>query len=543
MSVVTNFAGAYERSTGIPAAGSFTATFWFRWTAASLSGNFYQTAFALDNWVGWSYMQMSSRGGTSTAMSLFCGAGTEEAQLVDPGTDWYFYAIKGLSTTTSTAYYRSNAANALTSVAAGGANVSNRVFILTDLADADQRADQGEICAVKIWDTQLSDAEILAESYFVAPQRRSNLNSYYPFFKAGTTDEGGNGYTLTQLGTPISAFGNPPIRTRRAGPEYHQTTKAVTTNGTLAKTFGDIAISASGSRLLFDGPVAMDLFDEHANAIRWFIDDMPLSQIAAGTLTKTIDPITSSAAGAVAVNGTATKSVGLIESNLFGQVAVAGTLTQTIAAITLVADGTVAFATRTGTLTATIEPVTAAAVGLVAVAGSLGSTLAPVVAVAAGAVAVQGTAAPSLGVLTLATSGAVQVNGSASVGLGALALAADGAVLVRGALGVTIDPITLAATASTGSEIFGTLAQTIAPITLVATGMQGVLPQTEDYSTATVVVLSDIARMRVVVADRKLASVSLSDMSRKIVALPYAIRRSYGTADVTMGNLTLAATG
>jgi len=495
MSVASNSSGAYERSTGIPSSSSFTACFWFRWTAASLSGNFFQTAFAIDNTSGASYMQFGSIGGTGTQINLYCGAGTGSTVIVDPGTAWYFYAVKGTGSSASTAYYRASTANALTSVAAGGANTPNRVYVLTDSNTPNQRADIGEIYAVKIWDAQLSDQEILAESYFVAPQRRANINSFYPFFKSGTVDEGGNAYTLTALGTPIDSNNVPPIRTRRAPPEYFLT--AGDTNGDQ-----------------FTGSNAVDLFDEHANAIRWFIDDMPLSDGVVGTASNTIAAITSSAAGTVAVAGAASPTIAALTSSAAGAVAVAGAASPTIAALTSSAAGAVAVAGAlastipnltisaagtvsdppiVGTLAQTIAAVTSSAAGQVVIAGASSSTVSNLTSSAAGTVAVAGTLAQTVAAITSSSAGTVAIAGalastvanlSASAAgtvaiagagtpsVGAVTSTAAGAVAVKGALGSTIDPITLSAVG--GSGTFGALAQTIGAVTSAAVGVVAV---------------------------------------------------------------------
>lgn len=70
----------------------------------------------------------------------------------------------------------------------------------------------GSIAAVKIWTAALTQTELQTEMLKYAPQRTSNLWAAYKF-NAGpqTTDDSGNGRTLTQTGTPILDASGPPI--------------------------------------------------------------------------------------------------------------------------------------------------------------------------------------------------------------------------------------------------------------------------------------------------------------------------------------------
>lgn len=473
MSVASNSSGAYERSTGIPSSSSFTACFWFRWTSASLSGNFFQSAFSIDNSAGSSYMQLGSNGGTSTALNLYCGAGAGSTAIVDPGTAWYFYCIKGTSSVASTVYHRSATASALTSVGAGGAATPNRVYILTDSNTPNQRADLGEIFAVKLWDAQLTDAEILAESYFVAPQRKANLNSFYPFYKAGTVDEGGNAYTLSALGTPIDSANAPPVRSRNARGMAFVPAGPGGVVGVASITLGDVSVSAAGTSggVQLSGTQARALFDEHANAISWFMDDMPLTDGATGSAAVTLGAIASSAAGSVAIDGDASVSLGSLTPTAAGAVEVEGAAAVTLGGPAVSGAGVVGSTPIDGDAAITLGAVTVSAVGDVDVAGAAAVTLGAVTSSADGDVAVQGASAVTLGAVTASAAGDVDVAGQAAVTLGAPSVAAVGDVDVKGASAVTLGGP--AAYGAGDVDVSGAAAVTLGAVTTSATGIVG----------------------------------------------------------------------
>jgi hypothetical protein len=536
MSVASNSSGAYERSTGIPSSASFTACFWFRWTAASLSGNFFQSAFSIDNTSGASYMQFGSGGGASTQINLYCGAGTGTTAVVDPGTAWYFYAVKGTSTSASTVYHRAASANALTSAAAGGAATPNRVYVLTDSNTPNQRADLGEIYAVKIWDAQLSDAEILAESYFVAPQRRTNLNSFYPFFKAGTVDEGGNAYTLTALGTPIDSNNVPPIRTRRGAAKYFLPLGPGSTNGAAAITLGVLTSSATGTSggVTLSGSRAKSYFDEHANAISWFIDEMPLTDGVSGTAAITLGALTVSGVGDVDVNGTSAVTLGTLTSTAVGAVAIDGDAAITLGTLTASGTGTVSDAPITGTASITLGVLTLSGVGDVDVAGASAITLGVLTSAAAGAVAIDGDASITLGALTSSAAGDVDVSGAAAVTLGTLTSAAVGDVDVAGSAAITLGALTVSGVGDV--DVRGTSAVTLGAVTTSATGVVGNPPV---IGTADVALVALTSAATGSVAVQGAASVSLAALGCS-GAGTVAIA---GTLAATLGELASSGSG
>jgi len=60
---------------------------------------------------------------------------------------------------------------------------------------------QGRICAVKIWNRVLTQAQIAAERYYGYAVDDSSINGVYKLRVPETTDYSGNGYSLTTVGT------------------------------------------------------------------------------------------------------------------------------------------------------------------------------------------------------------------------------------------------------------------------------------------------------------------------------------------------------
>ena len=70
----------------------------------------------------------------------------------------------------------------------------------------------GSIAAVKVWNAVLTQAELEAEMTEYAPQRTANVWGAWKFDNGPqTTDDSGNGRTLTMAGTPVTDTSGPPI--------------------------------------------------------------------------------------------------------------------------------------------------------------------------------------------------------------------------------------------------------------------------------------------------------------------------------------------
>lgn len=124
-----------------------------------------------------------------------------------------------------------------------------------------------------------------------------------------------------------------------------------------------------------------------------------------GALASTISPVTSSAAGAVAVAGALAAQVGAVTASSAGRIAIAGAATPTVGAVTVTSAGSLA-ATGSGSLAATIDPVTVSAGGQVAIAGASSAAVSPVTSSAAGRVGIAGALASTIAPVTLSASNA-----------------------------------------------------------------------------------------------------------------------------------------
>jgi len=211
-----------------------------------------------------------------------------------------------------------------------------------------------------------------------------------------------------------------------------------------------------------------------------------------GVLTKTLDALTSSAAGAVEIGaaaaitlgamtsvatgtvevaGTASPTLGAMTSAATGTVEVAGASAVVLGAVTLSAQGTVEVAGINGVLDAQLGVLSSSAAGTVAVAGSASPNLATITSVATGTVEIGGSASPTLGPLMAAASGSVDVAGVFARTLGPLTAIAAGTVDVGGSAVSVLGPMTSSATGMV--DVVGTSSAMLAPLTLLAQGMVG----------------------------------------------------------------------
>lgn len=128
---------------------------------------------------------------------------------------WYFVAYMHTTahTATKTAYYAAQGDASLT-------NVGNTT-INTDITDActffiagDGFADwnNGSIAQVRVWSAILNSTQINLEYHSSSPVRASNLWAAYSFASGPqTTDDSGNGRTLTAAGTLTADTSGPTI--------------------------------------------------------------------------------------------------------------------------------------------------------------------------------------------------------------------------------------------------------------------------------------------------------------------------------------------
>lgn len=126
---------------------------------------------------------------------------------------WYFYAMtSNASTGATTCYVRGLSSTSFTKVSgtyAMAAIAPTRMFLGNSVWT--DEGFYGDISTVKLYAAELTEAELWLESENRVPIRTVNLNGWYPILAGERTrDYSGNGYNLTETGTPTDDI-DPPI--------------------------------------------------------------------------------------------------------------------------------------------------------------------------------------------------------------------------------------------------------------------------------------------------------------------------------------------
>lgn len=129
---------------------------------------------------------------------------------------WYFVADfhpVGAATTGGW-YYQTEGQATLNAVASGALTTNPLVDAWTFTIGNDGFSSflNGSIAQVRVWAAVLTQAELLAEYHATSPVRATNLWAAYSFASGPqTTDNSGNGRTLTAAGTPTLDAAGPTI--------------------------------------------------------------------------------------------------------------------------------------------------------------------------------------------------------------------------------------------------------------------------------------------------------------------------------------------
>lgn len=190
----------------------------------------------------------------------------------------------------------------------------------------------------------------------------------------------------------------------------------------------------------------------------------------AGAVAATLGDITLAATGAVALAGQVSATLGAVTLSAASTLLVQGVLAVTLDPITGALEGDLADSPGTGSLNGQLDPVTLTAAGVVALTGSASATFEAVTLTATGAVALAGQTAATLGAVTSTATGALAIAGVVTATLGEVTLAATGSSGVGAILDATLAPVTLAGTGAVALR--GEVAATLAPVVLTAFGAQ-----------------------------------------------------------------------
>jgi hypothetical protein len=204
---------------------------------------------------------------------------------------------------------------------------------------------------------------------------------------------------------------------------------------------------------------------------------------ATGTLSKTLDAVTTSAAGAVPIAGSASGALTGASVSAAGTAPVVGAGSLTLEGVGLSAAGTAQDASVNGSLSVALDAASATGVGAVPIAGTAGASLDAVTGSGGGAVRISGSGSTSLDSVVVSAAGAVRAVGEGASTLEGVSTSGAGSVVVVGAGASTLD--------GAGSEgagavfVTGTGSVSLEGATLTGGGGAETLPAIEGSLAAT----------------------------------------------------------
>lgn len=176
-------------------------------------------------------------GSTGTTLIIWVGIGGGVGTEVSGSTltvgTWYHVALVRTSATNINAYLNGSSDITNTRDITGRAAAGRMGIGANNYSDsAFPNEVDGNVAAVKMWSTNLSEAEIQKEMWQFMPNRTLNLYSWTPFVDASTgtdfLDYSGNARPWTEVGS-VTFEDNPPIQWRRGRSRIFIPTAAVTT--------------------------------------------------------------------------------------------------------------------------------------------------------------------------------------------------------------------------------------------------------------------------------------------------------------------------
>lgn len=184
------------------------------WVKIVVDRNALSVILAIDNAASLYTFLATTADGTSIRLD---GAGGAQGMVAATVGTWYFigYTHTNASTATKVVYYAAQGAGSLTA----GAPFTNNVA-LTDACSFYIGGDgfgstdflNGSVAQVRVWSALLNSTEMNAEFHSRTPVRTSNLWAAYSFASGPqTTDDSGNGRTLTAAGTLVADAAGPTI--------------------------------------------------------------------------------------------------------------------------------------------------------------------------------------------------------------------------------------------------------------------------------------------------------------------------------------------
>lgn len=295
----------------------------------------------------------------------------------------------------------------------------------------------GQLDELRISDALRYTATFTPERYFNADADTVGL---YRFDEgSGTTAEDSSGNNTD--GT-LYVGGSP------SGPVYVGIASG-TSEATLSATLGNVTSSAAGA-------VALQ-----------------------ASLAQTLGNVTVASAGVVAIAASASNTLGNVTVSAAGVITIEGELSATLGDVTVSATGE-SVAEGTGSLSQTLGNVTVASTGTIALAGALAQTLDNVTSSAAGTVAITGALAPTLADVTVSASGVLIDGGQGALvaTLGNVTSSAAGTLAIAAAAANTLDSVTVSAVGRVA--LVGSLSATLGAVTVAAVGTDVLSPTPEN---------------------------------------------------------------
>jgi hypothetical protein len=200
----------YTRSaTGL--AGTFT---WTCWVKVVVDRNAFSIAMSQDNAGGNYYFMGTNATGTQIIRDSTSGGAANPGVDMTVGNWYYIGSVNDTGAGTDIFGAKPAGGAWTTAVLGSGVTATGPSDANTLHIGGDGFGDflNGSVAAVKIWTVALTDAELQAEAATYAPVKTSGLWASYSFRNGlQTTDDSGNGRTLTQVGTPVLDSAGPPI--------------------------------------------------------------------------------------------------------------------------------------------------------------------------------------------------------------------------------------------------------------------------------------------------------------------------------------------
>lgn len=197
------------------------------------------------------FVETGTNGTTLDGYVYAGGAFTKTASMLSITVGrWYFMAITVSSAGAANFYYAGlTTATALTKVSMSG-TVGTWTPTLVCFGDSVFTGEwwNGRISGMRVWSTELTQAQLEGEMWFTLAQHTTSLNRSVPSFAGSgerARDYSGNGYNLTEGGT-LSDEGDPPVLWTNTVTPVYVSVATTNTYALVAALDGTSSLTAAG---------------------------------------------------------------------------------------------------------------------------------------------------------------------------------------------------------------------------------------------------------------------------------------------------------